>query len=424
MNIQKEMIKEVLECLPEACLVFGDYVKDSILDKESLSQPLVWRPYDQAGSDVAAAFSKNLNDDLFEFYWYTGSVSNLSGVRYKESGQDYNGKSTYYLTIVGKKGSKFGGRQVKITWVIAENTKDIIFNSTSPENRLWMNGAGKVFAENGVDVETVVAAIKNSVLKNGLIVNENGTQRWYKNDKLHNENGPAVSYSNPNGYEAWYKDGILHRTDGAAINYDTGEQSFYINGIQYTEKVYWERIEALGLKNLSKENKEVETNRRIEMKQGFTEMVKSDAEDAAYRIGAFQGSKLLQKGLVEVLRKQGMSKKGLNALTELFETELGRAFLMGVIGVGATQIPALAEMPKLQRIAKECRVSGMAVAGNFAIDGLVSGLAPELMKLLNSLPEPTVQARIEVPSVVEAVGHDDSEEEVLAKEPKKKLKAV
>lgn len=419
MNLKNEMMKEFMKLLPDGCKVFGDYVKNSIKGNDEWVEPMIWRPYGQMYREDP---SNKLTDNArgkFAIKWHDSNKPNINYL--STSGEIYEVNN---VVVSGFAGTKFDGVQIEISWVKSchAESENIAWCSSNPKDRLWMDSSGKIFAEDGVNVDDVIYTIK-PVVKNGLIVSENGSQRWYMNDKLHNEDGPAVSYPNPNGYEAWYKDGILHRTNGPAVHYENGDQSFYINGIQYTEKVYWERIEALGLKHISKENEEFEKNRRIEMKQGFTEMVKSDAEDAAYRIGAFQGSKLLQKGLIELLKKQGMSKKGINSLTELFGTELGRAFLMGTIGVGVTQIPALAAMPKVQRMAKECRVAGMSVAGNFAIDGLVDELVPGLMSLLNSLPEPVVQARIATSSEPVEVADDEHEEEVV-KEPKKKLKAV
>jgi len=42
---------------------------------------------------------------------------------------------------------------------------------------------------------------------NGLIEYPHGTKVWYKNDKLHRENGPAIEYSG--GTKVWYKNGKL-----------------------------------------------------------------------------------------------------------------------------------------------------------------------------------------------------------------------
>lgn len=54
-------------------------------------------------------------------------------------------------------------------------------------------------------------------MKNGLITDCYGTKRWYKEDKLHREDGPAVEYTN--GDLDWLQEGQLHREDGPAIEY-------------------------------------------------------------------------------------------------------------------------------------------------------------------------------------------------------------
>jgi hypothetical protein len=53
---------------------------------------------------------------------------------------------------------------------------------------------------------------------------------WYKDFKLHREDGPAVLY--PNGYESWYLNGKQHRIDGPARIWDNDRcpPEWYING--------------------------------------------------------------------------------------------------------------------------------------------------------------------------------------------------
>jgi hypothetical protein len=40
-------------------------------------------------------------------------------------------------------------------------------------------------------------------------INEDEVTRWYKDGKLHREDGPAVEY--PNGYCEWYINGNIYR---------------------------------------------------------------------------------------------------------------------------------------------------------------------------------------------------------------------
>jgi len=68
--------------------------------------------------------------------------------------------------------------------------------------------------------------------KRGLIIDSNGTKRWYCDDKLHRVDGPAIESAN--GAKVWYRDGKYHRVDGPAIEYYDGTKAWYIDGVKYT----------------------------------------------------------------------------------------------------------------------------------------------------------------------------------------------
>ena len=72
-------------------------------------------------------------------------------------------------------------------------------------------------------------------------VDDYGTKRWYLDDKLHCEDGPAVEYVN--GNKLWYLDGKLHRTDGHAVEYADGTKEWYLNDVQYTEAEWSKRVQ-------------------------------------------------------------------------------------------------------------------------------------------------------------------------------------
>jgi len=63
-----------------------------------------------------------------------------------------------------------------------------------------------------------------------------GTQYWYKNSKVHREDGPAEIWLD--GTQWWYKNGKLHREDGPAVIYDNGTQ-YWLNDKYYSRKDYW-----------------------------------------------------------------------------------------------------------------------------------------------------------------------------------------
>ena len=85
----------------------------------------------------------------------------------------------------------------------------------------WING--KLHREDGPAIEDV-----------------NGTKLWYKNNKLHREEGPAIEY--PSGDKIWCKNGKYHRKDGPAFVYNNGEKKWYLNNVEYTEKVFKEKV--------------------------------------------------------------------------------------------------------------------------------------------------------------------------------------
>ena len=66
-----------------------------------------------------------------------------------------------------------------------------------------------------------------------VYVDDYGTKRWFLNDKLHREDGPAVEYVN--GSKEWYLNGKCHRVDGPAVEYDYGTKYWFLNGVEYTE---------------------------------------------------------------------------------------------------------------------------------------------------------------------------------------------
>ena len=83
-------------------------------------------------------------------------------------------------------------------------------------------------------------------MRNGLVIYSNGDKYWYKNDKLHRENGPAVE--SPNGDKAWWINGKCHRVNGPALEYADGKKVWYINGtrLDCSSQEEFERLMKLG----------------------------------------------------------------------------------------------------------------------------------------------------------------------------------
>jgi hypothetical protein len=103
-------------------------------------------------------------------------------------------------------------------------------------------------------------------MKNGLHIDKFGTKKYYLNNELHNEDGPAVECSDGHkqwrihgkchredgpaveystGMEEWWNNGKLHRENGPAIKYSSGDKSYYLNHIKYSEEQYWKIVKSL-----------------------------------------------------------------------------------------------------------------------------------------------------------------------------------
>ncbi len=71
-----------------------------------------------------------------------------------------------------------------------------------------------------------------------------GDKYWYLNDELHREDGPAVEWAD--GDKAWYLKGKRHREDGPAIEFASGTKSWYLNGEEVTEEEVMGKYELEG----------------------------------------------------------------------------------------------------------------------------------------------------------------------------------
>ena len=88
-------------------------------------------------------------------------------------------------------------------------------------------------------------------------------KEWYRNDKLHREDGPAVEWVDgskfwmlddkyyredgpaceyADGYKSWFINGERHRVDGPAVEYPDGEKLWYLNGKGLTKEEFNRRM--------------------------------------------------------------------------------------------------------------------------------------------------------------------------------------
>jgi len=68
----------------------------------------------------------------------------------------------------------------------------------------------------------------------GVIIDQSGTKRWYKNGHRHrDEDLPSIIFTN--GKECWYQNGCLHRMSGPAIKTSEGRNEYFVNGRRHRE---------------------------------------------------------------------------------------------------------------------------------------------------------------------------------------------
>ena len=72
----------------------------------------------------------------------------------------------------------------------------------------------------------------------------NGTKKWWLNDKLHREDGPAVEHTN--GYKVWYLNSKIHREDGPAVEHANGDKEWWLNDKHYSEPDFYRQLHKLG----------------------------------------------------------------------------------------------------------------------------------------------------------------------------------
>ncbi|MDP2696416.1 MAG: hypothetical protein Q8O87_04200 [bacterium] len=108
--------------------------------------------------------------------------------------------------------------------IISDNG-DKFWHKSNSDGESWYKN-GKLHREDGPAIEW-----------------PDGTKQWYINDKLHREDGPAIEYIN--GTKSWYINGKRHREDGPAIEYSNGNNEWYLSGKSFTEEDFAVRVQSI-----------------------------------------------------------------------------------------------------------------------------------------------------------------------------------
>ena len=260
-----------------------------------------------------------------------------------------------------------------------------------------------------------------------------GTVKYAVNGKYHRVGGePAIVWSKSpyakewwlngeiqrvlkrDGTQEWFAPGatdrdagILHREDGPAVIHPNGRTEFWLDGVQYRTQAAWE--EALVHRNNSQDEAldrelidedpiddyttETPTQVQTTQKEGkkmnkpsFTEILKQNAVDAGYRVAATQSTNIVKNAILTVMRNKGADDGAIAGFAKFLDTEFGAALISFALGSGLHYVPHFSEDPRVQRLAEEMRVNGMATAGNAVIGEAMNHVLPALTQVLQNLP--------------------------------------
>ena len=80
-----------------------------------------------------------------------------------------------------------------------------------------------------------------------------GVKEWYLNNQRHREDGPARIWVGE-CREWWFKN-QLHREDGPAIEFEDGTKAWFLNGVEYTEEEFNNKMNSCDGKEVEIEGK-------------------------------------------------------------------------------------------------------------------------------------------------------------------------
>ena len=72
-----------------------------------------------------------------------------------------------------------------------------------------------------------------------LEVDERGSVVFYKDGKMHRDEGPACI--SPGRFQQWRKNGMLHREDGPAFKWGDGKIEFWLFNRRFFSRKEWKR---------------------------------------------------------------------------------------------------------------------------------------------------------------------------------------
>ena len=115
--------------------------------------------------------------------------------------------------------------------------------------------------------------------------------------------------------------------------------------------------------------------------------IKSDAVEAAYRVGATQTVNGVRAAMVKALQAKGGDSQQVLMLTTVLDSEVGQALISTLLGHALPHVPGIKDNRHVPKISEEMRVNGYTGAGNLIADVIMDQLKPILANALSAIPD-------------------------------------
>lgn len=193
--------------------------------------------------------------------------------------------------------------------------------------------------------------------------------------------------------------GVFHISNSALqkLSLTDNGQGYYFNSDKdiIIQKITTRDQELEDIKNSKKkeaiENHPMNTltnNQESSKEKTFTQKLKEDMEEAAYRLSAAEFTSAMKSAVLLLFKDKGMKDEKLSLLKELLEDEMGDAIISAILGYGLAYAPIeqFKNDPRVLKIAKEFRVAGLTTTGSKILGVAKEYFLPALMTAYEKLP--------------------------------------
>lgn len=272
----------------------------------------------------------------------------------------------------------------------------------------------EIFVKNG-KIEKSIAYLSDGFYKVVSRNTKDGStimESYDKDGKLHAEGVPArkiVSRGGELELCEFFQHGIIHNTLEPARQSSKGDE-YFVNGVKYTLEEF----------------KEYKTSgKKFNNNAPKTSTMKDKLGKAGTRIATRKLVKGLQNLLADQMTSNIKNAKTRSAAKEgilsFLESEAGKGalgILLGSLLPYAKSLPMISKhSDKLDAVAEEFQVEGLAVVGEFAVDQLAELVGPAtslIQAYLESVStEETTKVRVDA-TATDTVKHEEHEEEAVS----------